>query len=133
MNLITYNPFFTTKFNNRVSDTEQSYSPSVNILEKENGFFLEVVSPGMAKSDFKIELKNKQLTISAEKQKANETVESDKVWRKEYTLDSFNRSFYLPASVEADAIEANYDQGILKIFIPKKAEAIPTVKNIEVA
>ena len=133
MNLITYNPFFTTKFNNRVSDTEQSYSPSVNILEKENGFFLEVVSPGMAKSDFKIEVKNKQLTISAEKQKANETVESDKVWRKEYTLDSFNRSFYLSASVEADAIEANYDQGILKIFIPKKAEAIPTVKNIEVA
>lgn len=132
MNLITYNPFFTTKFN-RVSGTEQSYSPSVNILEKENGFFLEVVSPGMAKSDFKIEVKNKQLTISAEKQKANETVESDKVWRKEYTLDSFNRSFYLPASVEADAIEANYDQGILKIFIPKKAEAIPTVKNIEVA
>ena len=132
MNLITYNPFFTTKFN-RVSDTEQSYSPSVNILEKENGFFLEVVSPGMAKSDFKIEVKNKQLTISAEKQKANETVESDKVWRKEYALDSFNRSFYLPASVEADAIEANYDQGILKIFIPKKAEAIPTVKNIEVA
>lgn len=133
MNLITYNPFFTTKFNNWLSDTDESYAPSVNIVEKENGFFLDVVSPGMAKSDFKIEVKNKQLTVSAEKQKSNETVENDKVWRKEYTLDSFTRSFYLPATVNAEAIEANYDQGILKVFIPKKPEAIPTVKTIEVA
>ena len=76
--------------------------------------------------------KNK-LTIPAEKKNETEAKENDKIWRREYTLNSLKRSFYLPKPVEGDAIEANYEQGILKLYIPKKAEAIPAVKTIEIA
>lgn len=133
MKLISYKPFFTTRWADGVDDTNAFSKPSVNVTEKENGFYLELVSPGLAKEDFKIELKNKQLTISSEKKHEVEQKESDKVWRREYSFNSFKRSFYLPETVEETAIEASYEQGILKVYIPKKAELKPTVKTIEVA
>ena len=129
MRLITYNPFISRW----ADDTGTGKTASVNILEKDNGFYVDLVSPGFDKSDFKIELHKNQLTISAEKKNETEAKENDKIWRREYTLNSFKRSFYLPETVEGDAIEANYEQGILKLYIPKKAEAIPAVKTIEIA
>lgn len=132
MRLVTYNPFYTTRWNNW-ADQEIANTPSVNITEKENGFFVDVVSPGLAKEDFKIELNKKQLTITAEKKNETEKKEGDKIWQREFSLTSFKRSFYLPDTVESDAIEANYENGILKVFIPKKAEVIPAVKTIEIA
>ena len=132
MRLVNYNPYYTTRWNNWF-DTDFASAPSVNITEKDNGFYVDVVSPGLHKDDFKIELNKKQLTITAEKKSEAEQKEGDKVWQKEFSLTSFKRSFYLPETVEADAIEASYDQGILKVFIPKKAEVIPAVKTIEIA
>jgi len=132
MRLVNYNPFYTSRWNARF-DTDFASTPSVNITEKDNGFYVDVVSPGLHKDDFKIELNKKQLTITAEKKSESEQKEGDKVWQKEFSLTSFKRSFYLPETIEADAIEASYDQGILKVFIPKKAEVIPAVKTIEIA
>lgn len=132
MRLVNYNPQFTTRWNNWL-DTDFATNPSVNITEKENGFYVEVVSPGLNKDDFKIELNKRQLTITAEKKSETEKKEGDKIWQKEFSLSSFKRSFYLPETVEADAIEASYEQGILKVYIPKKAEVIPAVKSIEIA
>ncbi|MEP7267189.1 MAG: Hsp20/alpha crystallin family protein [Saprospiraceae bacterium] len=131
MRLITYNPFFTSRWKNNF-DSDVFPSPSVNITEKDNGFFIDIVSPGLNKEDFKIELQKNQLTIAVEKKQNTEQKENDKVWQREYGMASFSRSFHLPETVEGDAIEANYDQGILKLFIPKKAEVIPTKKTIEV-
>jgi len=133
MKMISYKPYFSTRWANEVDDTDAFNKPSVNVIEKDNGFYLELVSPGLAKEDFKIELKNKQLTISSEKKNEFENKEGDKVWRREFSYNSFKRSFYLPETVEETAIEASYDQGILKIYIPKKAELKPTIKTIEVA
>ncbi len=132
MKLITYNPFYPTRWTNLFNDVDYVTSPSVNVVEKENGFALDVVSPGLAKEDFKIELKDKVLTISAEK-KSETKNESEKVWRNEYSFASFKRTFHLPDVVDGDGIQANYENGILKLFIPKKPEVVPAVKTIEVA
>ncbi|MEP7320537.1 MAG: Hsp20/alpha crystallin family protein [Saprospiraceae bacterium] len=131
MRLITYNPAFVNRWPSAAEDVTQS--PSVNVTEKDNGFYLEVVSPGFTKEDISIEVKEKQLTISAEKKTDAENKEEGKVWRKEYSFNSFKRSFHLPNTVEGDAIQASYDQGILKIYIPKKATAETKVKTIEIA
>jgi HSP20 family protein len=130
MRLITYNPLFTSRWANW-QDADTFSTPSVNISEKENGFFVELVSPGWNKEDFKVSIHKKQLTITAEK-KVENSQDSDKILQKEYSLQSFKRSFHLPDTVEEDAIEANYEQGILKLFIPKKAEVVPPVKTIEI-
>ena len=133
MRLVTYNPFQINRWVNTLDTIHDTQAPSVNIVEKDNGFYLDLVSPGMAKEDFKIELKEKQLTISAEKKNESEVKEDGKVWRNEFSFSSFKRSFYLPDTAEGNAIEAAYDQGILKVFIPKKAVAVPEIKTIEVA
>jgi HSP20 family protein len=132
MKLISYKPFYSTRWADWMDDTDAFNKPSVNITEKDNGFYLELVSPGLAKEDFKIELKDKLLTISAEKKNEAEHKESEKVWKREYSFNAFKRSFFLPDTVEETAIEAEYEQGILKVYIPKKAELKPVVKTIEV-
>lgn len=114
------------------SDTNTTL-PSVNIKEDSVGYDVEVAAPGFGKEDFKIELNNNVLTISSEKQEENETKEGQLFTRREFSYQSFNRSFTLPNTVENDKITAKYDNGILKISIPKKEEAKPKpVKLIEV-
>jgi len=108
--------------------------PSVNIKENENGFEVEMAAPGMTKDDFKIELNNNLLTISSEKQTENQSNERKHVTRREFSYESFSRSFTLPAIVETDSITAKYENGILKVNIPKKEEAKPKpMKQIEVS
>ena len=118
--------------NSNYSDTNTTL-PSVNIKEDNVGYDVEVAAPGFGKEDFKIELNNNILTISSEKQEENETKEGQMFTRREFSYQSFNRSFTLPNTVESDKITAKYDNGILKISIPKKEEAKPRpVKLIEI-
>ena len=108
--------------------------PSVNIKETENEFEVDMAAPGMAKDDFRIELNNSVLTISSEKQSDNKTKEGKNITRREFSYQSFSRSFTLPAIVETDKISAKYENGILRINIPKKEEAKPKpVKQITVS
>ncbi len=132
MRCITYYPATESRRLNQTTLSESYFSPAINIVEKDQGYYLDLISPGLQKDDFKIELKNKQLTISVDKKSDLETTDNNKVWRKEYSVHSFQRSFYLPDTVVGDAVEATYEQGILKLFIPKKTEAIPTVKTIKI-
>ncbi len=107
--------------------------PSVNIKENPEGFEVEVAAPGFDKSDFNIELDGDVLTISSEKQIENETKEDERFTKREFSYQSFTRSFTLPEVVESDKITAKYDKGILRIAIPKKEEAKPKpVKQIAV-
>lgn len=99
--------------------------PSVNIKENENEFEVEMAIPGMTKDDFKIELNNSVLTISSEKQSNNQSKEGENVTRREFSYQSFSRSFTLPAIVETDKITAKYENGLLRVNIPKKEEAKP--------
>ena len=96
--------------------------PAVNITESTEAFDIEVAAPGLKKEDFKINLDNGMLTISSEKSEENES-EDKKVTRKEFSFSSFQRSFTLPESVQADKINASYKEGVLKIKLPKREEA----------
>ena len=107
--------------------------PSVNIKENTDAFEVEVAAPGFDKSDFNIELNNDILTISSENQTENEVKEDEKITRREFSYQSFSRSFTLPELVEDEKISAKYENGILSIKIPKKEEAKPKpVKQIAV-
>jgi len=98
--------------------------PAVNIKETENSYEVEMAAPGMKKEDFKIELDNNVLTISSEKSEGWEDNGKDKYSRREFSYQSFQRSFSLPKEVvDEDKIEAHYKDGVLQLSIPKKEKA----------
>ena len=129
----TGNPLIDRFFDTDLFDwTSKNYSrtnttlPSVNVKESDNEFSIEVAAPGFDKTDFKIEVHNDVLTVSSEKQTENETKdESERYTKREFSYQSFSRSFTLPQSIESEKIEAQYKNGILKLTIPKKEEAKP--------
>lgn len=96
--------------------------PSVNIRETADNFEVEVAAPGMEKSDFEIALDGNLLTIgSAKEQKQEETQEQ--YTRREFSYQSFRRSFELPKNVvDEDGISARYENGLLHLTIPKREE-----------
>jgi len=97
--------------------------PSVNIIENASDFKVELAAPGMERKDFKIEIDNGCLTISAEK-KEERKEENENYRRREFSYSSFNRSLDLPDNVIADKIDAKYENGILRMSIPKKEVTI---------
>ena len=96
--------------------------PRVNIMETDEDFQVELAAPGMKREDFNIELDNDNLIISSERSQNKEDKDSNYA-RREFSYESFRRSFYLPNTVEADQIEAKYQDGLLRLVIPKKEEA----------
>ncbi|WP_126973478.1 Hsp20/alpha crystallin family protein [Gynurincola endophyticus] len=97
--------------------------PSVNIKETNNAYEVELAVPGMEKSDFNIELEGNRLIISSSKKQENENKEENYT-RREFSYQSFQRSFSLPDNtVDADNIKARYENGLLIIDIPKKENA----------
>jgi len=115
------NDFFNWGLGN-FSNTNTSL-PAVNIRETNDAYEVEMAAPGMKKSDFKVELDNNLLTISSEKKTRNEEKDGDPYTRREFSYQSFQRSFQLPKDVvDADKIEARYDNGLLQLVIPKKEE-----------
>ncbi len=96
--------------------------PKVNIKETADAFEVEMAVPGLKKSDFQLELDNKVLSISSEISQKNESKEEN-FTRREFGYSSFKRTFTLPESVNDEAISATYNEGILRISLPKKEEA----------
>jgi HSP20 family protein len=106
--------------------------PAVNIVENKNEYVVSMSVPGFKKEDFKIDVESNMLTISSEKEVSKEEKES-KFTRKEYSYSSFSRSFTIPDEVNPEKIEAKYEDGILKLILPRKEEAKKiTAKNIAV-
>lgn len=100
--------------------------PAVNVKENENEFELEVAAPGMTKNDFKINLDQDTLTIASEKTVDNKKEIDGNYTKREFSYQSFQRSFTLPENlVDGDNILAKYENGILKIHIPKLEAAKP--------
>ena len=100
--------------------------PAVNVKENDEEYEIEVAAPGMKKNDFKINLDNNQLTISSEIKKEDSTKEIDQYTRREFSYQSFQRSFTLPNNVvDGDKIAAKYTDGILTIKLPKRDEVKP--------
>ncbi len=103
--------------------TTSTTMPSVNIRETADNFEVEVAAPGMEKKDFKISLDGNLLTISSLKQFSNEET-NERYTRREFSYQSFQRSFELPKDVvDQENIKARYDNGLLYLSIPKKEEA----------
>ena len=129
--------FFTRGLNWGLSNFTEANStmPAVNIRETDNAYEVQMASPGMRKQDFKIELENNILTISSEKTEEREEDGKEKYSRKEFSYESFQRSFNLPKEVvDEDKIEAHYKDGVLHLTIPKKEKARQRLaKKIEVS
>jgi HSP20 family protein len=105
------------------SDTNTTI-PAVNIKETAENYEVEVAAPGMTKKDFKVELDGNLLTISSERTNQKEETEDERYSRKEFSYQSFQRTFTLQKDVvDIDKIQAKYENGLLHLLIPKKEEA----------
>lgn len=111
--------------------SEPYFMPQVNIHETTDGFHLELNVPGRKKEDFKINIENNILTIGFEK---NDNLENKdyKTIRREFSYQSFKRSFTLDDKVNIENIQAKYDNGILKLFVPKKEQIKIVPKQITI-
>lgn len=103
----------------------------VNIHETKDGYHLEFNTPGLKKEDLKINVENDLLTVSYEKKEETKS-EDYKTVRREFSYSSFKRSFTISDKINAENIQGKYEDGILKIYLPKKAEAQAVTKQISV-
>ncbi len=106
-------------------------TPPVNIHETTDGYHVELSAPGRNKEGFKVNVDNGLLTISFEKQEQAENKDF-KTIRREFNSKSFKRSFSLDDKVNADAIQAKYENGVLQVYIPKKEEVKVAAKEIAI-
>ena len=107
--------------------------PEANIVENKKEYKIELAAPGLDKKDFKIELKNGMLTISAEKEQETKA-EDENYLSKEFSYSSLYRTFALPDNLVADKIDAKYENGVLKLKLPKSELSIQEpVKQIKVS
>jgi HSP20 family protein len=108
--------------------------PAVNVMENDNEYTIEVAAPGLNKEDFKVDYDNGRLTISSERKNEKEEKEEGKITRREFSYQSFQRSFTISENaVDAEKIKANYKNGILHLTLPKREEVKPKpIKQIEI-
>jgi HSP20 family protein len=98
--------------------------PAVNIKETADSYEVEVAAPGMTKKDFKVQLEGNMLTISSEKSNEKEEKDDVRYNSREFSYQSFSRTFNLQKDVvDTEKIQAKYVDGLLQLVIPKKEHA----------
>ncbi len=107
----------------------ESFTPAVNEKVDDKGYYLEIDLPGVKKEDIDISVNDGVLVISGER-KLEKKEEKENYTRIESFFGRFERAFKLPADADLDNIEAKYENGVLKIFIPKKQKE--SGKKIEI-
>lgn len=112
-----------------LSRSHKTITPAVNVKETAEGYTLELVAPGIAKEDIKVEVDKNVLTISYTEQEQKEET-SDKYLRKEFGYRSFKRSFTLPELANKEDITASYANGVLSLHITKKEVEAPKLIEI---
>ena len=106
--------------------------PKANIIENENSFEIQLAAPGATKDDFKVEIDDDLLKISSEIQ-SSELEKKKTFHRKEFSYQSFARSFRLPDNVDSNKIEASYERGVMTITLPKtKDSKVEKARQIKV-
>lgn len=122
-------------YRNETDKVFKGFAP-VNIKESDKGYSLEVVAPGFDKSDFKVNVDQDVLTVSAEKKeevKENaENANTEKYVRREYSFRSFKRSFTLDEKIDAAGIEAKYNNGVLILNLPRKEVVKASAQEINI-
>src|ERR1039458_710990 len=109
--------------------TTSSFAPAVDVYEDEHNVTLKIELPGIDEKDIDVRIENNTLTVHGERKIEKEEKEEN-YRRVERQYGSFTRTFTLPSTVNHDNVQANYDKGVLKVNLPKKAEAKP--KQIKV-
>ena len=107
--------------------------PQTNIHETPEAYHLELNVPGRTKEDFKIQVEQGLLTVSFEKKEETAASDDYKTIRREFEFKSFKRSFSVDDKIAVDGIQAKYDNGVLKLLLPKKEESKQSAKQINVA
>lgn len=135
-NTAPFNSLFEELFNSFPNtwgrDANQAYAAvPVNIHETTEGYHLELNAPGRNKEDFKVNVENGLLTISYEKKESQEQKDY-KTIRREFSFRSFKRSFTIDEKINADGIQARYENGVLKLYLPKKEEIKVSPKEISI-
>ncbi len=137
MTIVKHKPVFINNlfddfFGNLPSQTEWNHSSTaVNIHETKDGFNVELNAPARNKEDFKISAEKGILTISYEKKEEVENKDY-KTLRREFSVQSFKRSFNLDDNINVDGIQAKYENGVLSVFLPKKEEVKVQPKEITI-
>ena len=111
--------------------TTSSFAPPVDVYEDEHNVSLKIEVPGIDEKDIDVRIENNVLTVHGERKLEKEEKEEN-FRRVERQYGSFTRTFTLPTTVDAEKVSANYDKGILKIALPKKAEAKPKQIKVQV-
>jgi len=123
------NRLFEEQYGGREDLTTGAFVPPVDIYEDEHGIQLKLEAPGVDEKDLDIKVENNVLTVSGERKLEKEEKEEN-FHRVERRYGSFSRSFTLPNTVDTENIHADYENGVLKIRLAKRAEAKP--KQIKV-
>lgn len=109
-----------------------NWMPPVDVTEDRDHVYLAAELPGVKPEDVKISLENNLLTIRGEKHQPNSEQNGDRGHRFERTFGAFERSFTVPGTVDAERIEARYEQGVLTISLPKAERAKPRQIAVQV-
>lgn len=100
----------------------RTFAPAINIRQTDNEIIVETPLPGIDPNKVEITIENDVLTIQGREEKQSEVEEQDYT-RREWVTQSFHRSVALPVSVHSDKADAEYQDGVLMIIIPKREEA----------
>jgi len=114
-------PLMFDEFFNDFFNVKEMNIPPYNIMETEENFQIEFSVPGSNKKDFQIEIENDYLKVSKEKEKSNI---SHNYSKQQFDYNYFERSFFLPETIDLSKVSSKYDNGILRIMLPKKNEVI---------
>lgn len=123
---VYFNSAFDSFFNDffPVSETPASTvksRPAINVVETEDAFRLEVAAPGLNREDFHLHVEDDRLILSVDKERT--AIEGEKLIRKGFSYHDFSRAFRLGDVIDASAIDAAYEAGVLRVMLPKKEEA----------
>lgn len=116
-------------FTDAPMSTWHATQPAVNIVENENAYRLEFVVPGMDKSNIEVKLQKNVLTVTGKKESTEEN-KTEKFLRREFSYREFEQSFRIPTTVDTEKLTANFENGILKLEMPKKTDLAPETRTI---
>lgn len=118
-----FNDFFNVDLDVPQRSMARFRQPLVNVIEDKDAFKIEMAVPGISKEDVAISLEKDQLVVKASKEEQKEE-KTDTFSRKEFYFGNFEKNFYIPETIDKEAIDAHFNDGILNITLPKKEEAI---------
>jgi HSP20 family protein len=113
-----FDDFFYPGRRTAADESTGSWNPAVDIYEEENNIIVQAELPGVTKDGIRVDVKDRVLTITGERSAEN-NVQEDKYFRRERLFGQYRRAFRLPADVDPEGVKAEYNDGVLKVMVPK--------------